>query len=96
MTVVFPFAGTNGSYFHSGAAFQPLMWAAAAVGIHPAALWYAQRRKLDTEKRIERFAIVLAVAVLVLMSGGLYLNRVAGDGAQQAGWNEGIENYRGH
>lgn len=93
MTVVFPFAGTNGSYFHSGAAIQLLLWAGAAVGIHPAALWYAQQRKLDTEKRIERFAIVLAIAVLVLMSSGLYLNRVAGDGGQQAGWNDGMENY---
>ncbi len=91
MTVVFPFAGTNGSYFHSGAAFQVLIWAAAAVGIYPAAVWYAQRRKLDTEKRIERFAIVLVIAVLVLMSAGLYLNRVAGDGAQQVA--ESAENY---
>ena len=93
MTVVFPFAGTNGSYFHSGAAIQVLLWAGAAVGIHPAAVWYAQRRKLDTEKRIERFAIALAIAVLVLMSAGLYLNRVAGDGVIQAGWNDSVANY---
>jgi hypothetical protein len=32
MTVVFPFAGARGGFFHSGAALQPLFWALAPAG----------------------------------------------------------------
>ncbi|NWG05695.1 MAG: hypothetical protein HXY35_03295 [Chloroflexi bacterium] len=33
MTVIFPFAGSRGSFFHSGAAFQPYWWAVAPIGM---------------------------------------------------------------
>ncbi|HSM70342.1 MAG TPA: hypothetical protein VK851_02265, partial [Anaerolineales bacterium] len=34
MTVIFPFAGSRGSFFHAGAAFQPFWWVAAPVGLN--------------------------------------------------------------
>jgi hypothetical protein len=94
MTVVFPFAGTNGSFFHSGAAFQPLIWAGAALGIEPAAAWYARKRRLETSRRIERFVIVLLIAATAFMSLGLYANRMASDPQIQAGWNQSGAAYR--
>jgi len=33
MTFVFPFAGSRGSFFHAGAAFQPYWWVAAPIGL---------------------------------------------------------------
>jgi hypothetical protein len=36
MTVVFPFAGSRGSFFHAGAAFQPMWWVAAPIGFRGA------------------------------------------------------------
>ena len=33
MTIIFPFAGSRGSFFHSGAAFQPYWWALAPIGL---------------------------------------------------------------
>ncbi len=33
MSVVFPFAGSRGSFHHAGAALQPLWWAAAPIGL---------------------------------------------------------------
>jgi hypothetical protein len=33
MTVIFPFAGGRGSFFHAGAAFQPYWWTAAPIGL---------------------------------------------------------------
>ncbi len=93
MTVVFPYAGTNGSYFHSGAAFQVLIWAAAALGIQPVAQGYARLRKLETEKRIERFAGGMLIGVLALMSVGLYFSRLAGDAELGNGWNDSAATY---
>jgi hypothetical protein len=34
MTLVFPFAGARGSFFHAGAAFQPFWWALAPLGLN--------------------------------------------------------------
>jgi hypothetical protein len=34
MTVVFPFAGARGSFFHAGAALQPYWWAMAPIGLN--------------------------------------------------------------
>ncbi len=34
MTVIFPFAGPRGSFFHAGAAFQPYWWALAPIGLN--------------------------------------------------------------
>jgi len=34
MTFIFPFAGARGSFFHAGAAFQPMWWVAAPVGLN--------------------------------------------------------------
>jgi hypothetical protein len=33
MSLIFPFAGVRGSFYHAGAAFQPLWWAAAPIGL---------------------------------------------------------------
>jgi hypothetical protein len=34
MTIVFPFAGARGSFFHAGAAFQPYWWVMAPIGLN--------------------------------------------------------------
>ena len=33
MSAIFPFAGVRGSFYHGGAAFQPLWWAVAPLGV---------------------------------------------------------------
>jgi hypothetical protein len=47
MTVVFPFAGARGGYFHSSAALMPLLWALAAIGIDMAAVRLAPLRSWE-------------------------------------------------
>ena len=39
MTVIFPFAGSRGSFFHAGAAFQPYWWIAAPIGLDAVLAW---------------------------------------------------------
>jgi hypothetical protein len=49
MTVVFPFAGSRGSFFHAGAAFQPMWWAAAPIGLNAAMAWLRRRGQFTDE-----------------------------------------------
>lgn len=44
MTVIFPFQGARGGFFHSGAALQPFFWAIAPTGLDVFLGWGAQRR----------------------------------------------------
>ncbi len=69
MTVVFPFAGARGGFFHSGAALQPLFWAAAPPGLEAAVSKAAQLRRWNLRQatRVFQFAaIVLALFVTTL------------------------------
>lgn len=44
MTLVFPFQGGRGGWFHSGAALQPVFWALAPVGLQAVLEWGEVRR----------------------------------------------------
>lgn len=44
MTLVFPFSGARGGFFHSGAAVQPLFWAVAPVGLEAFVAWGGRTR----------------------------------------------------
>lgn len=39
MSVIFPFAGSRGSFHHAGAAMQPLWWVAAPIGLDAILAW---------------------------------------------------------
>ncbi len=43
MAFMFPFAGARGSFFHAGAAFQPMWWVAAPVGLNVVLIWLRKR-----------------------------------------------------
>lgn len=76
MTVVFPFAGSRGGFFHSSAALMPLMWALVGVGIEilsryaPRVGWQPDRTQ------------TLLTSVAVVVAAGLSLWTLAG----KAGW----------
>ncbi|HJW91431.1 MAG TPA: hypothetical protein VJ436_12380, partial [Anaerolineales bacterium] len=44
MTLVFPFQGSRGGYFHSGAALQPFFWVLAPIGLQALIDWGVRRR----------------------------------------------------
>jgi hypothetical protein len=94
MTLIFPFAGINGAYFHSGAAFQPLLWAAAPLGIETLVLWLARLRKWQRGGQVLRFLSALLLVVGVLLSAGIYLQRVVGSEAAGWAWTRSNEHYR--
>ena len=86
MTLVFPFAGSRGSFIHAGAAFQPLWWAAAVPGLD-ALTALARRRRLFTPQAfgIFRFMLVIVMAALTVF---LVYRRVV-----QTNWAEFNQTY---
>jgi hypothetical protein len=70
MTVIFPFAGSRGSFFHAGAAFQPYWWVAAPIGLESVLTW-ARSKGQFTDKNAPYFLQGLLVLLAIFMT--LYL-----------------------
>ena len=85
MTLVFPFAGARGGFFHSGAAVQPLLWAVVPAGLEGFVGWGVQRRGWHFGRARRVFGAGL-VALAVFLSGVLFVTRTLR-------WSEGVS-YR--
>jgi hypothetical protein len=73
MSIVFPFAGARGGFFHSSAALMPLLWALAAVGLDQSSRWIAVRRGWAagrTKVMLTSIALLLAAALSVWSLAG--------------------------
>lgn len=66
MTVIFPFAGSRGSFFHAGAAFQPLWWSAAPLGLDSIIRWARGRGKFTDANAPFFFQIILVLLALMM------------------------------
>ncbi len=82
MTVLFPFAGTRGSFFHAGAAFQPMWWVAAPIGLDFALHW-ARRRGRFMDKSASLVFQTVLVLLAVIMTAYLVNFRVIASGWAQ-------------
>lgn len=74
MTVVFPFAGLRGAFFHAGAALQPIWWCLAPVGLD-AIVASARRRNLFDDRAFVIFRSFL-IGIAVLMTIAIFVIRV--------------------
>lgn len=92
MTVVFPFQGARGSFFHGGAALQPLIWAVAAAGLDDFIQWGEKNRSWNPE---QGWKILGTGLIVISMSLSFYLVkiRVIGDNFQVARWNQSYRNF---
>ncbi len=82
MTFIFPFAGARGSFFHSGAALQPLWWALAPLGLEEAVNWAARHRNWRTKDAHRVFHTGL-IATSLLVTGILLWGRLISPAAGQ-------------
>jgi len=86
MTLIFPFAGARGGFFHAGAAFQPFWWAVAPLGLDRITDWIRTRDWLDKHAYIVfRSALVL---LCVLLTGVIVWLRIL-----KTGWQTETEPY---
>jgi hypothetical protein len=92
MTIVFPYAGWRGGFIHSGAALQPLGWAAAAVGFEAFLDWGVRRRNWDAAGSRKVFSVGL-IALSFLLSAVLFFQKAVGEDPQNLAWRAGHDRY---
>lgn len=67
MTLVFPFAGARGAFFHSGASLQPLWWTLAPLGLEAAVGWARKLGRFDDHAQpLFRAVMVMVAAILTV------------------------------
>jgi hypothetical protein len=79
MTIIFPFAGSRGSFFHAGAAFQPYWWVAAPVGLETVLEW-TRRKGRFADQNASGFLQGILVLLAMFMTVYLVNFRVIDDG----------------
>jgi hypothetical protein len=93
MTLVFPFAGSRGGFLHSGAAAQPLLWALAPAGLERLVEWGQRARGWRKGQALRVFSAGL-LALVGVLTAGLYLQRVIGTNPAQPAWAAGERTYQ--
>lgn len=92
MTFVFPYPGARGGYFHSSAAFQPMLWAVSGYGldriIHLGVRW----RNWEYDEA-RRFLGVGLIAISALVTGGLFFQRQIGSDLNQPLYRQSWDEY---
>jgi hypothetical protein len=79
MTLLFPFAGSRGSFFHAGAAFQPYWWVAAPMGLDVIISWARDHGRF-TDKNAPYFLQGMLVLLAIFMTVYLVNFRVISSG----------------
>jgi hypothetical protein len=85
MTLIFPYAGARGGFFHSGAALQSLWWTLAPLGLETLVIT-VRKRNLFTPAAFKIFGGAL-VGVAILMTVVIITIRVL------RSWGEGEQSY---
>lgn len=92
MTLVFPFAGARGGFFHSGAALQPFWWAVAPLGLERLVAWGARRRGWPEKRAFTVFSAGL-VGIAVLLTALIVQGRVVGQFNGEPAWGRKASAY---
>lgn len=92
MTIIFPFQGARGGFFHSGAALQPLFWAVAPVGLDVLVARVGRLRGWDVSQATRVFRMG-SVALALLFTVIVATSRILGDQVASPVWNERHMHY---
>jgi hypothetical protein len=92
MTVVFPFAGSHGGFFHSSTALMPVLWVLAPSGLETLVTWGGRNRGWDPSQAFRVFSVA-GVAIAAALTGGLLWNRVIGDIPAEPVWEASQIDY---
>lgn len=92
MSIVFPFAGAYGGFFHSSSALMPVLWALAPVGLGVAVKWGSAKRNWEIARASRMFgaAMVLMAAAITIP---VFITRVIGGDLLSPSWNNAYETY---
>ena len=93
MSLIFPFAGERGGYFHSSAAIQPLFWAVIPSGLEGFVSFGVRWRKWNRVSAM-RFLSTGLVILGILLTGALVYQRVLGNNPGKIAWSSNWDQYR--
>jgi hypothetical protein len=94
MTFVFPYSGVRGGFFHSGAAFMPLIWALVPVGLEGITNWTVKRLNWEV-KKISPFLHGLVILVVFIISlSQVFLKTLGSDLPAQPAWSQEARHYQ--
>jgi hypothetical protein len=94
MSLVFPFSGGRGGFFHAAAALQPLVWALAAAGLGQLVAWGERARGWKSTQAGHVFSaggLLLALALSLFAVQA----RVIGPDFSSPSWNASAAHYAG-
>jgi hypothetical protein len=92
MSIVFPFAGSRGGFFHSGAALQPLFWSVFPVGLTSLLQWGVKKRRWHPKTSRNVFSVGF-ICIAAMMTAVLFFGRVISPSGQNS-WNSSNALYR--
>jgi len=92
MSLVFPFQGVRGGFFHAGAALQPMFWALSAIGLNDLIRW-AQKKRAWHAKQSHLILGGGLILILSIVSVNVFITRVIGEAADQPIWNQSAHHY---
>jgi hypothetical protein len=93
MSLVFPFAGPRGGFFHSSAALMPILWALAPVGLEWVVSWLSRRRRWRDG---QAFPVLFggAFALACVVTGLVFVRRVVGEVSGGWEWERSYQVYQ--
>jgi hypothetical protein len=92
MSIVYPFQGSRGGFFHSSAALLPMAVIAAALGVDDIIQWLSRRRGWNANAAQSFFSI--GVVLLALLSTAVvFKQRVIGGDPARSAWSSLNANY---
>lgn len=92
MTLVVPYQGARGGFFHAGAAVQPLFWALAPMGLQVFVEWGQRKRGWNPQEARRVFAPALVVFAMALTTFVIVRGWVE-EGSREHPWNLNQQRY---
>ena len=93
MTIIFPYQGARGGFFHTGAALQPFFWVLVPIGFNEFILWGKRVRNWKIYQSNLFFTVSL-ICLIVMVSLFVLKNRVIGDCIRNPIWGRSNNIYQ--
>ena len=92
MSIVFPYVGVRGGFFHSGAALQTVWWSIAPLGLEKTVRWVGGLRGWNLNQAGRFFQIGL-IGLVLLISVLIFYSCVIGTNPAQPVWETNNDKY---
>lgn len=89
MTIVFPYQGARGGFFHSSAALLPILWAAAPIGLDHILQWVGHRRGWNLREAGMIFSAATLIFAIMLSFYNVTIKLVG----KHSQWEENARAY---